>query len=133
MAATYYKVLSSIPSLERSAEITAIVQGDQINIKDDILGRPARGFKIIPDDSTDSITYRLNNRIEIVKKGPFHGTVKSGAFESTEVWQTGYGVPQYTETGAAVYESVEGLQISSIEFPTIVFGAGGVAITMIVW
>jgi hypothetical protein len=132
MAVTYEKVPREIPSPERSSLITFTASGDRVDLTE-VLGRSARGFKIIPDDATDSLTYRLNNRIVVEKVGEYRGTVKISAAETFELWQSGFGVPEYTETGATVYESVDGLPISSIEFVTIVYGAGGASISMVVW
>ncbi len=127
--AVAYKVPTQIPGSERQSLITGIITGDQIDIKN-VLSRPAKGFKIITNLAADSITYRLNNKIEIIKTGTYKGTVKASALETVTYWSSDFGVSQYTETGSLVYDSMPGLEISSIEFVTVTSGA---PIQMVVW
>lgn len=119
----------NIPTTERSFLVTDIITADQIDIKNDILGRSANGFKIITNLATDSITYRFNNRIEVTKAGTYYGTVKGSPIETVSMWVNGSGISEYTETGATEYSS-PGLPISSIEFVNVTSGA---PIQMVVW
>ena len=123
------QVPTDIPATERSFLITGIITADQIDIKNSILGRPANGFKIITNLAGDSITYRLNNRIEVTKAGTYYGTVKGSPIETVSMWVNGFGVSEYVETGATEYSS-SGLPISSIEFVNVTSGG---PIQMVVW
>lgn len=128
--ATYSRVSRLIPSAQRSARITNVVAGDEIDVTD-ILGRSARQIKIVPDDSSDSIDFRLNNRIKFHPGRTVHGQPSTG-FETTVVSE-GSHHPLYNATGDTEYLTDEGLRVDYIQIDAITFGAGGSAIEIIVW
>lgn len=123
MAATYSKVPLGVPSLERVNLITAVVTGDKIDM-DDVLGRPARGLRIITANTTDTITYRLNSLQKLQRA--------NSASVATEVesWSAAGGFPVFTATGATTYETPQGLQVSSIEIVSV---TGPASIEIVVW
>jgi hypothetical protein len=132
--ATYRKVSRLIPLAERAASITAVVDNDEIDIVD-VLGRPARGVKIIPDDPSDSISLRFNNKIRIPavsndRDSRIHRDIPGDAV--TKVSE-GEHHSEYTVTGESAYYVMEGLVVSFIQISNITFGAGGSAISIEVW
>jgi hypothetical protein len=123
MAATYVKVPTSIPSNRRSARITSVVAGDQINIEE-ILGRPARGVKIITGTTTDTITFKLNNLVHIVKRN------EVGVDETIKVWNSGPAYDTFSVTGSTEHVTQEYLLVHAIEIVSL---TGPANIELVVW
>jgi hypothetical protein len=132
--ATFSKVSRLIRSAERSALITDVVDDDQIDIES-ILGRPARGVKIIPDDASDTITLRLNNKIRIPAMGDNRDSLvyRDIPSDAASVVSKGSHQSVFTITGDTVYYIQEGLSVSFIEIASLTFGAGGTSISIEVW
>lgn len=132
--ATYRKVSRLIPSAERHQVITDVVAGDEIDLVD-VLGRPARRLKIVPDDETDSIDIRLNNRVKIKEYYQGTGWPENGHAKPTTVYVVSEGEqhPLYSLTGDTEYLTEEELKISFIQIDDITFGSGGTAITIYCW
>lgn len=128
--ATYQKVPRSVPSSQRTTIITEVEAGDRINIED-ILGRPARQIKIVPDHSTDQISFKLNNFIRLEPKDKTAGTAYLQP--TVEVWSSGAAFSTFSVSGEDSYLSEEELRVSSIEIVDITFGDGGTAIQIVVW
>lgn len=130
MAATFSKFRTLVPSSERSTTITSVEAGDKIDIKN-ILGRPARQIKIIPDHSTDVIEFKLNNLLRLRPKNKLdeNQTVQA----DVEVWSAAPQFSTFSITGEDFYLTEEEVNISSIEIVDITFGDGGTEITIVVW
>lgn len=130
--ATYTRVPRSVPSSQRNTVVTDVVATDEIDVAD-ILGRPARRIKIVPDDSTDEITIRLNNRLRL--KTVYQSTMDPFTETPNPVYVTSHSdtYPAYVLTGGTEYYTEEGLSISYITVEDIVFGGGGSSVTIYVW
>ena len=136
--ATYTPVPRSVPSAQRSAEITAVAAGDRIDIEA-VLGRPARRVQFVMADAADTVEYTLNSLTRIHKKrsrekafsktDQVHGIHNN---EIVEVWSGAGGFPSYESTGSTVLESAEGLSVSSIQIDALSLGTG-TTITIICW
>lgn len=115
MPATYHRVSRLVPSTQRTGVITDIETGDQIDITD-VLGRPAHRIKIVPDDSADNITLRLNNRVKIPAYYGEGGMEKGHQKpETTTVVSRGAQHPAYVLTGESQYYTEDGLEVSFID------------------
>lgn len=128
--ATYQKVPRSVPSSQRTTMITAVEAGDRIDIEE-ILGRPAKQIKILPDDSTDVIEFKLNNLVKLEPKDRTAGTAYLNP--TVEIWSAGAAFTTFSVSGEESYLSEEELRISSIDIIDITFGNGGTAISIVVW
>ena len=136
--ATYTPVSKSVPSAQRSTEITAVAAGDRIDIED-VLGRPARRVQFIMTDAADTIDYTLNNLTRIHKKrrrdeafsktDQVHGIYEN---EIIEIWSGAGSFPSYQSTGSSVLETAEGLRIASIQIDALSLDSG-TTITIICW
>lgn len=124
MAATYTPVPRSMPSLQRSNLITAVVAGDQIDIVD-VLGRPARGLQFVTTDSADQVDYRLNNLVRLIR--PVEGL--SGTSEP--IWSQASSYPIYQSVGEVI-ETQSGLQVASVEIDALTLSTG-TEIEIVVW
>ena len=136
--ATYTPVPKTVPSAQRSAEITAVAAGDQIDMED-VLGRPARRVQFIMTDAADTIDYTLNSLQKIRTQRPVGETFSDadkvwGIYETSvvEIWRTGGRFPSYSGTGSTVIETAEDLKISSIEIDALSLSVGS-TITIIAW
>ena len=136
--ATYTPVPKSVPSAQRSAQITAVVAGDQIDITD-VLGRPARRIQFIMTDAADTVDYTLNSLQRIHKKRradeAFSKTDQMyGIYENDiiEIWSGSSGFPSYQSTGSTVLETSEGLSIASLQIDALSLSSGS-TITVICW
>jgi len=117
--ATYPAIDTSIPTGQRAVLIKDIHVSDKINIYS-VLMRTARGFKLQTGSELDSISYRINNL-----KSP-----QTLPLPADEIWSQNSSV--FTNTGDTEYVSVEGLELSSIEFTELIL-ASGTTIEMVVW
>ena len=122
--ATYTKVPRTIPSRQRSTEITAVAAGDKLDFEE-ILGRPARGLQIFLTDNADEIQYRINNLARLKK-------IEETKTTTVENWMGGSAYPTYTGTGATTLEIVSDLKISSLEIVSLTLSVG-TTVTIIVW
>lgn len=122
--ATYCKVSKLVPGSERSQLITNVAAGDRIDIID-VLGKPARGLKMITSDGTDTVEYKLNNLSRIRKRNEFN------ADETVYVWSESDSCPSYTDTGLVI-ETQDQLRISSIEIMSLILVVG-TTIQIVVW
>jgi len=136
--ATYTPVPKSVPSAQRSAQITAVAAGDQIDLAD-VLGRPARRIQFIMTDAADTIDYTLNSlRRMRTKRSPeeaYSDTDQvSGIYgtQEIEVWSGGAGYASYQSTGSTVLETSEGLNISSVQIDALSLSSG-TTITIVCW
>lgn len=127
--ATYRKVSTSVPSSQRAAVISDVEEGDRINIEDDILGRPARAVVFQMTDSSDTIEYRVNHlrRIRPPSSTTVHRTAADAMWgeagePNIEVWSARGDV--FTGTGAVYLETIEDLQVSSIEIVSLNLSTG---------
>jgi len=134
--ATYTPVSKSIPSSQRSAEITAVAAGDQIDFTN-VLGRPARRLQFIMTDAADTIDYTLNNLQRIHKKRradeAFSKTDQMyGIYNNPiiEIWAGGF--PSYQSTGSTVLETAEGLNVASLQIDALSLSSGS-TITIVCW
>lgn len=124
MAATYSKVPHTVPSSHRTALITAVVVGDQIDIVD-VLGRPARGLKLVTTSSTDSVSYRLNSLVRVTSHN------ESSADSSILIWSAGPGHSVFSDTGAEIVTQDQ-LEVSSIEITALSLSTG-TEIEIVAW
>jgi hypothetical protein len=123
MAATYVSVPRSVPSQERTALITGIVATDVVDVVD-VLGRPARGVAFNTTDSTDTVSYRLNNSPRILKEN------ESSADEIV-IMPPRTDATVFTSTGLS-FQTVSGLEISSFQITALTLLVG-TTITATVW
>ncbi len=132
--ATFRKVSRHVPSSQRSASITDVEEGDQIDVSE-ILGRPARGIKIVPFSDTDQINIRLNNKLKMPVRYPKSGWGEAGQLkpETVVVVSAGEHFPVYEMTGAEAYYTEEGLFISFIEIVQITFAGTSGPVEIEVW
>lgn len=136
--ATYTPVPKSVPSAQRSAEITAVAVGDQIDIEA-VLGRPARRLQFIMTDTADTIDYTLNSLTRIHKKRRRDETFSKtdqmyGIYDNEiiEIWSGSSGFPSYQSTGSTVLETAEDLRVASIQIDALSLSVG-TTITIICW
>ena len=130
MAATYITVSTDTPSSQRTAEITAIVVGDQVDVVD-ILGRPARGIIFTTTDAADSISYKLNHKETLLKRrADSQGDVSAWHNTAVTFWNSG-NATTFTSVGLTL-QTVEGLKISSFEITAMTLSVG-TTITAVVW
>jgi hypothetical protein len=132
--ATYTKVSRSVPSSQRAALISAVGEGDQIDIED-VLGRPARKVIFQMADASDTVTYKINHLRRIRTSRPKGETYSEadqvwGVFgtEVINAWSGNADV--FTGTGSIVLETVEGLYISSIEIVSLTLTGSPATITI---
>ncbi len=132
--ATFRKVSRHVPSSQRSASITNVTEGDQIDVYE-ILGRPARGVKIVPFADTDQISIRLNNKLKMPTYYPKSGWGEAGQQrpETVVVVSAGEHFPVYEMTGADAYYTEENLHVSFIEIVTITFAGTSGPVEIEVW
>lgn len=133
--AIYTTVSKLIPSNERTAIITAVAAGDQIDILE-ILGRPARGIQFHMTSASDTISYYLNNKKKIIPSNQsediynaVHKAWGIGDRTPVEFWSKN---DLFTSTGTAILETVENLKISSIEVVSLTLSSG-TTISIVVW
>ena len=138
MAATYSPIPKSVPSAQRSAQITAVEAGDRIDLQD-VLGRPARRLQFIMTDAADTIDYTLNSLLRIHKKRRRDEAFSKadqvwGIYDNeiVEIWSGADGLPSYQSTGSTILETAEGLNISSIQIYALSLSSGS-TITIIAW
>lgn len=136
--ATYTSVSKSVPSAQRSAQITAVAEGDQIDFEA-VLGRPARKVQFVMTDTADTIDYKLNNLVRIHKKRSAEEAFSQmdrmhGVYDNAliEIWQQGAGWPSYSSTGSTVLETADGLNIASLQVDTLNLSSG-LTITIVCW
>ena len=138
--ATYVSIPRNIPSDQRIAEISSVVQGDRIDLVD-VLGRPARGLKFVMDTAADNISYTLNSLLKVRKRRSAEQSYSAadqvwGVYD-TEVenhWRTGGDAfPAISATGSVTHDTIENLSISSVEINSIVFAGVGTSIAIIAW
>jgi len=136
--ATYTPVPKSVPSAQRSAAITAVANGDRIDITD-VLGRPARRIQFVMTDATDTIDYTLNSLRKLrTKRSPEQAYSDmdqvSGIYgtQEIELWSGAQGFANYQSTGSTVIETAEGLSISSVQIDALTLSAG-TTITIVCW
>lgn len=134
--ATYTPVPKSVPSAQRSSQITAVAAGDRINLVD-VLGRPARRIQFIMTDAADTVDYTLNSLITARKKtaAPLSTVDKVyGSFGTSEIeiWSGAGGHPSYQSTGSTVLETSEGLDVASLQIDALSLSVG-TTITIICW
>lgn len=127
--ATYTKVSNSVPSAQRAAVLSDVEEGDRINIEDDILGRPAKVVVFQMTDSSDIIEYKVNHlrRIRPPSGTTVHRTAADAMWgeageSNIEVWSARGDV--FTGTGAVYLETIEDLQVSSIEIVSLDLSTG---------
>lgn len=132
--ATYRKVSRHVPSSQRSASITDVQEGDQIDVYE-ILGRPARGIKIVPFSDADQIDIRLNNKLKMPTYYPRSGWPEAGQPKpaTVTVVSAGEHFPVYEMTGAESYYTEDGLYVSFIEIVTITFAGSSGPVEIEVW
>lgn len=127
--ATYTKVSRSVPSQERAAVITAVADGDRIDIVD-VLGRPARRVIFKMTDSADTVTYKLNHlrrlRPARTPEESFGMADQVWGINGKEVtdWWTSSNASEFTGTGSTQLETAEGLQVSAVEITGLTLSTG---------
>lgn len=115
--ATYQKLTTAVPSSQRSLLITAVAAGDQIDIEE-AMGRPARKLRFFLTDAADILEVKVNSLLRLTKPN------ETGADETVKVWSAGVHGADYSYTGAATAETMDGLRISSIEIVSLTLSAG---------
>jgi hypothetical protein len=135
--ATYTPVPKTIPSSQRSAQITNVGNGDQIDITD-VLGRPARRIQFIMTDPADTVDYVLNSLIKTRTRRTVGSLSDAdriwGVFDTDEIntWSGAAGIPVYQSTGSTVLETAEGLNVSSVQIDGLSLSSG-TTITIVCW
>jgi hypothetical protein len=126
--ATYTKASKSIPSQQRAVLISAVSAGDKIDLED-ALGRPARKVIFHMQDPADEVTYKINHlrRLRAPRTQEESYSVADqvyGVFgKSTTSFWAGGNADIFTGTGAVDLETVDGLEISSLEIVTLATGS----------
>lgn len=123
--ATYVKVPRSVPGDQRSAEITDVAAGDQIDLVE-ILGKPAKRVKFVLTADTDVVDYKINHLRRLLQHN------ESSADSTILVWSGAAGYPEYIVTGAEEVLSVDGLEIASIEIVAVTLSVG-TTIELVIW
>lgn len=123
--ATFVKINSGLPSQQRSTLITAVADGDQVDVEA-ILGRPARGVQFSMTDATDSISYKLNNLVRLTQHN------ETSVDSTLLVWSSAAKFVTYTSTGSLTHTTVEGLAVSSFEITGLTLSTG-TTIEVVVW
>ena len=138
--ATYTSIPKNVPSAQRVAEITSVVQGDRIDLTD-VLGRPARRLQFVMDNIGDAVGYTVNSLLKVRKRRTREESYSTadqvwGVYGTEEEshWRTGGDAfPSISVTGSLTHETTENLSISSIEIDSLSFGGGGTSIKIIAW
>lgn len=123
--ADYTKVPGHVFSSRRTALISNVAVGDQVDVRD-VLGRPARGVKFQMTATTDVIDFKLNNLVRIRQ----HNETQA----DTDVLKWSSGAQHSTYRGAGKIEHVteDGIQIDSFEIVALTLSSG-VVIDVVVW
>jgi hypothetical protein len=127
--ATYTKVSRSVPNSERAAVITAVADGDRIDLVD-VLGRPARRVIFKMTDSADTISYKLNHlrhlRPSRTPEEAFSLADQVWGISGTEVtdWWSSAHASEFTGTGSTQLEIADGLQVSALEITGLSLSTG---------
>lgn len=134
MAVTYTKVPASVPSDMRTSivHVTNIDAGSpgRVDLRD-VLGRPARGVKILLTDTSDTsgidyVDYRINS---LVRAGQFNESSADGV---VKIWSQADGYAVFRSTGPEnEIESV--LKVDSLEFVGISRVDTGTNVDIVVW
>lgn len=132
--ATYTPVDRHIPSGQRTALITAVSAGDEIDFRE-ILGRPARGMTVVASAATDIVGYRLvsywtkktHSNPDIHRNQIFDVFgVKSPQWTLTE--ETAYTGP-FTNTGAS-FTLQQPLSVEAFVVDTL---TGPATVEIVIW
>jgi len=124
--ATWYHDPAIDPG-QRIVNITSVAAGDLLDFHV-ILGRPAKGFKLVATSTSDTLSYRLNNltRIKTHKKvGSFDSVVAPINFLNKQH-------TAFTETGSLEYTSQDSFQIDNIEITALSLSTG-TTISVVAW
>ena len=128
--ATYKKAPIAVPSSQRYVRITAIAEGDQIDVLA-LLGRPAQGLRLYTSATTDSVTYKLNSLVHLPKdRRDSVADVRAYMKDIVDVWMTD-SVDSIVEIGKTI-DSPLGLPITSFELIDVTLGTGS-TISALVW
>ena len=132
--ATYTKVSRSVPFSQRAAIVSAVAEGDQIDIED-VLGRPARKVIFQMADASDIVTYKINHLRRIRTSRPREESLSEadkvwGVFETEVINSWSGNSDVFTGTGSTSLETVEGLYISSIEIVSLTLTGSPATITI---
>jgi len=123
--ASYTPVPGSVFSTHRTALISNVAVGDQVDVKA-ILGRSARGMKFQMTATTDVIDFKLNN-LERMRQH-----VETGADIDIEVWSSAAHHSIYRGTGKLEHVTQDGIRVDSFEVTTLTLSSG-VDIDVVVW
>ena len=128
--ATYFKVPRSVPGAQRASMITEVEEGDRIPF-DEILGRPARGMKLIVGADTDEVVYKVNHRFKTLnQEDAFRDDIQYPA-EVEEIWSGAPGHTEFTVTGDTEH-IITGFNISTIEIVSLDLDSG-TEIEIMIW
>ena len=123
--ASYTPVPGSVSSFRRTALISDVAVGDQVDVRA-VLGRSARGVKFTMTATTDVIDFKLNN-LERMRQH-----VETGADIDVEVWSSAAHHSTYRETGSLEYTTETGIRVDSFEIVALTLSSG-VIIDVVVW
>ena len=123
--ATYAPHSGGTPGTHYTHLITEVAVGDQIDITE-ILGRSARGIKLLMTAAGDVVEYKLNNLLKLQKHKKF------GFDETVLVWSSAPRFSTFSETGALEHTTEDGIRIASIEIVSLMLSVG-TEIEIVVW
>jgi hypothetical protein len=123
--ATYDAVPGWIPSQRRTALVSDVGVGDQVDVKA-VLGRSARGVKFQMTATTDVIDFKLNNLVRMRQH------VETGADIDVEVWSDAAYYSTYRGTGKLEHITEDGIRVDSFQVDALTLSSG-TTIDVVVW
>lgn len=124
--ATYTPINRRIPSSQRTAHIASVIPTDELDFRK-ILGRPARGMKVIAASATDVVEYRLVSYTERRVRSdatPFLNSVYEHSGVNSKDWtvnEIATYTDAFTNTGAEFTLvddlSIEGFIVDALTGP----------------
>tara|TARA_R110002126_G_scaffold61212_2_gene158424 strand:+ start:511 stop:885 length:375 start_codon:yes stop_codon:yes gene_type:complete len=123
--ASYTPVPGSVSSSQRTALISNVASGDQVDVKA-VLGRSARGVKFQMTATTDVIDFKLNSLVRMRQH------VETGADVDVEVWSSAAHHSVYRGVGKLEHTTETGINVDSFEIEALTLSSG-TTIDVAVW
>lgn len=126
--AVYTKVSRDVPSSQRAALITNVIEGDRIDLTD-VLGRPARKVIFHMTDSADEVEYKINHMRKLRPQRTHEEALTDvdrafGVFgkDVETAWLS--NTSTFSGTGSSNLETQDGLDIASLEIISLTLSVG---------
>lgn len=123
--ASYTPVPGSVSSSQRTALISNVASGDQVDVRA-VLGRSARGVKFQMTATTDVIDFKLNSLVRMRQH------VETGADVDVEVWSSAAHHSVYRGVGKLEHTTETGINVDSFEIEALTLSSG-TTIDVAVW